>query len=76
MSFSYSVAGRREFVEVIESVAYAVCGDADVSFDQFCKIFKTKNVLNKFFQLIDRDLDGVVKAEQIMDFISQLTSAR
>jgi Ca2+-binding EF-hand superfamily protein len=67
---------RREFVEIIESVAYAVCGDSDVSFEYFCKIFKTKNVLNKLFQLIDQDLDGVVTAEQVMDFISQLSGAR
>lgn len=27
-------------------------------------------VLNKFFRLIDRDLDGIVTAEEIMEFIS------
>jgi hypothetical protein len=69
-------AASREFIEVVESVAYAVCGDSDVSFDQFCKVFRTKNVLNKFYQLIDKDLDGVVNAEEIMDFIWQLSSAR
>lgn len=33
-----------DFVEVVESVAYAVCGDENVGFDQFCLIFRTKNV--------------------------------
>jgi len=33
-------------------------------------------VLNKFYRLIDRDLDGVVTVEQVMEFISQLSSAR
>lgn len=33
-------------------------------------------VLTKFFRLIDRDSDGVVTAEQIMEFISQLSSTR
>lgn len=33
-------------------------------------------VLNKFFRLIDRDLDGVVTAEEIMEFISALSTAR
>ncbi|CAG7821382.1 unnamed protein product, partial [Allacma fusca] len=67
---------QQDFVEVIESVTYAVCKEADVNFDNFCTIFKTKNVLNKLFRLIDKDLDGVVTADQVMDFISQLSSAR
>lgn len=33
-----------DFVEVVESVAYALCGEDNVQFDQFCMIFRTKNV--------------------------------
>jgi len=33
-----------DFVEVLESVAYAVCGDEDIDFESFRTIFYTKNV--------------------------------
>ncbi|CAL8089261.1 unnamed protein product [Orchesella dallaii] len=67
---------RVDFVELVESVTYAVCGDDNVDFEKFRIIFEDKNVLTKFFRLIDRDGDGVVTAEQIMEFISQLSSTR
>ncbi|ODM93014.1 NADPH oxidase 5, partial [Orchesella cincta] len=61
-----------EFVFLLESTAYSVCGDGNVDFENFCKIFGDKDVLSKFFRLIDEQGNGVASAEMVMEFISKL----
>ncbi|KAF4525979.1 hypothetical protein B566_EDAN000769 [Ephemera danica] len=65
-----------DFAEQVESVAYVLCGDGPITFDKFCEIFRAKGVLEKLFRLVDQDSDGVVTPEQVMEFLSNLSSAR
>lgn len=69
--------GAREWAELLEVLAYVVCGeDADVTEDLFTTILTSRGVLEKLFRLINKEGDGLVSRQEIMDFIANLTYAR
>ncbi|XP_045455112.1 uncharacterized protein LOC123664638 [Melitaea cinxia] len=63
-----------DFVEQVESVAYVLCGDGVITLDTFQLILKNKVVTNKLLRVVDTDGDGYVTAEEIMEFISSVSS--
>ncbi|XP_065338491.1 NADPH oxidase 5 isoform X1 [Cloeon dipterum] len=65
-----------DFAEQVESVAYVLCGDAPITLEKFCEIFNAKGVLDKLYRLVDLDSDGVVTPEQVIEFISNISSPR
>lgn len=70
-------AGAREWAELLEVLAYVVCGeDGEVTEDLFTTILTSRGVLEKLFRLINKDGDGLVSRQEIMDFIANLTYAR
>ncbi|XP_059475069.1 NADPH oxidase 5 isoform X2 [Neocloeon triangulifer] len=65
-----------DFAEQVESVAYVLCGDDPITLEKFCEIFNAKGVLDKLYRLVDLDSDGVVTPEQVIEFISNISSPR
>ncbi|XP_071440439.1 NADPH oxidase 5 [Hetaerina americana] len=65
-----------DFAEQVESVAYVLCGSEPISLDTFCQIFDAKGILDKLFRLVDQDSDGIVTADQVMEFIANLSNSR
>ncbi|CAH0715144.1 unnamed protein product, partial [Brenthis ino] len=65
-----------DFVEQVESVAYVLCGDGDITLDTFQSILKNKVVINKLLKVVDTDGDGHVTADEVMEFISAVSSCR
>ncbi|CAH2098519.1 unnamed protein product [Euphydryas editha] len=63
-----------DFIEQVESVAYVLCGDGVITLDTFQLILKNKVVTNKLLRAVDTDGDGYVTAEEIMEFISAVSS--
>nr|XP_045625272.1 NADPH oxidase 5-like isoform X1 [Procambarus clarkii]XP_045625282.1 NADPH oxidase 5-like isoform X1 [Procambarus clarkii] len=69
--------GAREWAELLEVLAYVVCGeDGEVTEDLFTTILTSRGVLEKLFRLINKEGDGLVSRQDIMDFIANLTYAR
>ncbi|KAK8386529.1 hypothetical protein O3P69_010870 [Scylla paramamosain] len=69
--------GAREWVELLEVLAYVVCGEeGEVTEDFFTTILTSRGVLEKLFRLVNKDGDGAVTKHEIMDFIANLTYAR
>ncbi|CAL4180352.1 unnamed protein product, partial [Meganyctiphanes norvegica] len=69
--------GSRQWAELLEVLAYVVCGEeGEVTDDLFTKILTSRGVLEKLFQLINKDGDGFVSRQEIMDFIANLSHAR
>ncbi|XP_063702706.1 NADPH oxidase 5 [Culicoides brevitarsis] len=65
-----------DFAEQIESVAYVLCGEGQVTFDKFQQIWLARGIIDKFYRLIDVDATNQISTNQIMEFISNLTNAR
>ncbi|CAG4972387.1 unnamed protein product [Colias eurytheme] len=65
-----------DFVEQVESVAYVLCGDEVITPEAFKLILKNKVVTKKFLRVVDTDGDGWATAEDIMDFLSAVTTNR
>ncbi|XP_038218084.1 NADPH oxidase 5 [Zerene cesonia] len=65
-----------DFVEQVESVAYVLCGDEVITPEAFKLILKNKVVTKKFLRVVDTDGDGWATAEEIMDFLSAVTTNR
>ncbi|XP_049880958.1 NADPH oxidase 5 [Pectinophora gossypiella] len=65
-----------EFVEQVESVAYVLCGSGVISLDIFQHILQNKVVTNKLFRVVDKDGDNYVTADEVMEFLSTVTSSR
>ncbi|XP_067002096.2 NADPH oxidase 5 [Anabrus simplex] len=65
-----------DFAEQVESVAYVLCGDDDITLEKFCQIFKAKGVLDKLFRLVDHDFDGIVTPDKVMEFLANISNAR
>ncbi|XP_053652092.1 NADPH oxidase 5 isoform X1 [Cherax quadricarinatus] len=69
--------GAREWAELLEVLAYVVCGeDQEVTEDLFTTILNSRGVLEKLFRLINKESDGLVSRQEIMDFLANLTYAR
>lgn len=62
--------------EQIETAAFLTCGDGPVQRDDFRRIFDAKGVCDKMFRLIDATSTGTVTADQVMEFVGDLTCAR
>lgn len=41
-----------DFAEQLESVAYVICGENIVTFDDFVQIWNAKGIVDKFYRLI------------------------
>ncbi|XP_052756784.1 NADPH oxidase 5 [Galleria mellonella] len=65
-----------DFVEQVESVAYVVCGHGHVTPRTFRTVLQNKVVTNKLLKVVDADGDGYVTADEIMEFLSAVTSSR
>ncbi|KAM3957213.1 NADPH oxidase [Aphomia sociella] len=65
-----------DFVEQVESVAYVVCGYGHISLHNFRTVLQNKVVTNKLLKVVDTDGDGCVTADEIMEFLSGVTSSR
>ncbi|CAG0905085.1 unnamed protein product, partial [Cyprideis torosa] len=65
-----------DFVEILETLAYVLYGDADLDKNAFLTIFTSKGVLQKLFRIVDKDNDGFVTPKDVMDFVSELSNTR
>ncbi|KAJ8708862.1 hypothetical protein PYW08_010244 [Mythimna loreyi] len=65
-----------DFVEQVESVAYVLCGNGVITLDTFQRTLQNKVVTNKLFRVVDTDGDGYATADEIMEFLSTVTSSR
>ncbi|XP_059056075.1 NADPH oxidase 5-like [Achroia grisella] len=65
-----------ELVEQVESVAYVVCGHGHITPHAFRTVLQNKVVTNKLLKVVDKDGDGCVTADEIMEFLSMVTSSR
>lgn len=65
-----------DFVEQVESVAYVLCGNGVITLDTFQLILQNKVVTNKLIRVVDTDGDGYATADEIMEFLSTVTSSR
>lgn len=77
IKLSARALGAREWAELLEVLALVICGEnAEITEDLFNKILTSRGVLEKLFRLINKDGDGSVSRQEIMDFIANLTFAR
>lgn len=80
MALTYTIQHSDEkqidFAEQIESVAYVLCGEGQITFEKFQQIWLAKGIVDKFYRLIDVDTTNQISTNQIMEFISNLTNAR
>ncbi|CAK1547572.1 unnamed protein product [Leptosia nina] len=65
-----------DFVEQVESVAYVLCGDGVITPHAFQLILKNKVVTKKLLRAVDTDGDGSTTADEIMDFLSAVSTSR
>lgn len=75
-TFRNSDEKQIDFAEQIESVAYVLCGEGQITFEKFQQIWLAKGIVDKFYRLIDVDTTNQISTNQIMEFISNLTNAR
>ncbi|KAL5288492.1 NOX5 family protein [Megaselia abdita] len=68
--------GQIDFSELLESVAYAVCGESAIMYKGFAEVWHTRGVVDKMYRLIDVDGTNLVSTNQIMEFLSNLTNSR
>ncbi|KAL4709502.1 hypothetical protein ACJJTC_007233 [Scirpophaga incertulas] len=65
-----------DFVEQVESVAYVLVGSGDICLQTFKQILQNKVVTNKLLRVLDTDGDGCASADEIMEFLSAVSSSR
>ncbi|XP_070496659.1 NADPH oxidase 5 [Chironomus tepperi] len=65
-----------DFAEQLESVAYVICGENIVTFDDFVQIWNAKGIVDKFYRLIDVEGVNAVSTTQINECVSNLTNSR
>lgn len=61
-----------EFREFLETVAVVLCSDIEISSDTFHRAARGYGVPERLYQLVDRSTDGLVTADQVMEFIAGL----
>ncbi|KAI9564083.1 hypothetical protein GHT06_007821 [Daphnia sinensis] len=65
-----------EFVDLLDTLWYMFLKQADINFETFCHVFKSRGVLPKLFSLIDTHKTGQVSIEDVMAFFTDLTLHR
>ena len=60
-------------VETLESATYFICQDRAITKDAFQKIISSRNVPYKLFGAADKNGDGNVSINELMDFLVVLT---
>ena len=65
--------GKREIVEILETITYMICHENDVLQEDFHKILTSRNVPNKLFRAADQNGDGDLSIDEVMDFLVVLT---
>ena len=68
-----SADGKREIVEILETITYMVCQDNDVTQEDFHKILTSRNVPIKLFRAADQNGDGDLSIDEVMNFLVVLT---
>ncbi|XP_055921877.1 NADPH oxidase 5 isoform X2 [Eupeodes corollae] len=67
---------QKDFAEQLESVAYVICGESKITFNNFEEIWEARGMVDKFYRLIDVDGTNLVSTNQVMEFISKITNLR
>ncbi|XP_063990833.1 NADPH oxidase 5 isoform X2 [Diachasmimorpha longicaudata] len=67
---------QTDFIDQIESVAYVLCGEGPVNFNDFKGIFLAKGVIDKLFRLLEHENFGSILPSQIMEFIAGVSNPR
>ncbi|XP_055837078.1 NADPH oxidase 5 isoform X2 [Episyrphus balteatus] len=67
---------QKDFAEQLESVAYVICGESKITFNNFEEIWEARGIIDKFYRLIDVDGTNLVSTNQVMEFISKITNLR
>ncbi|KAL0810683.1 hypothetical protein ABMA28_010013 [Loxostege sticticalis] len=65
-----------DFIEQVESVAYVLVGSGEITLHAFKQILQNKVVTNKLFRVVDTDGDGYATADEVMEFLSGVSSSR
>ncbi|XP_063633431.1 NADPH oxidase 5 [Cydia splendana] len=65
-----------ELIEHIESVAYLTCGSEHIDLDTFQLILRNRLVTARLFKVVDTDGDGYATIDDIMEFLSTVSSTR
>ena len=65
---------RSSFVDIISTVSYLVCGDEEIRREHFRRIFNSRNVPRKLFQLADTDGSGDLSVNELMEFLVILSA--
>lgn len=67
---------KTDIVELLEAIAYLICADDPVNPESFHKILSSRGVPAKILRLADKNHDGVVSVEEMMNFIIVITNPR
>ena len=62
-----------EFVNLIDTLCYVLANEGDLDFQNFCRIWRTKGVLVKFFLLMNAGKTSQLSANYLMSFITECT---
>ena len=62
------------FMDLLSSVTYLVCGEDAMGLDNFRKVMASRNVPKQLFLLADKDKNGELDVDEIMQFLVFLTS--
>lgn len=66
----------QDFVNLVDTLAYVIAGEADLDLQLFSRVFQTQKVLSKLFKLIDVGRSGSVSVECVVVFIMDLSLPR
>eukprot|EP00095_Tigriopus_kingsejongensis_P001896 snap_masked-scaffold287_size221780-processed-gene-0.16 protein:Tk01896 transcript:snap_masked-scaffold287_size221780-processed-gene-0.16-mRNA-1 annotation:"nadph oxidase" len=67
---------RADIVELLEAIAYLICQDDVIRPDTLHRILSSRGVPCKILRLADKNRDGVVSVEEMMNFIINITNPR
>lgn len=73
---SSSSEERMDIVELLEAIAYLICQDDPIRPETFHRIISSRGVPGKILRLADKNRDGVVSVEEMMNFILTITNPR
>jgi len=65
---------RNDFVETIEYVMFLICGESDVTLENFREIFSNKKIMKQYQKAFGDDKNHV-EIEMLIDFIMETTSS-
>jgi len=63
-------------VDLLETVAYLVCGESGLTVDSFRRVVNGRGVACKLFKMADVDKDGELTVDELINFAIVISKAR